>query len=57
MFQIIKTHEKKFALGTITGENFGRLIIIDSLGDIRTNKSYFYPENFDKIHRLREWFC
>jgi Secretion system C-terminal sorting domain len=44
--KIIKNFDNNFALGTPYGYNFGRLLIIDSSGNIITNKFYNYPQNF-----------
>jgi len=43
--KIIKNSINSFALGTAHGLNFGRLMIIDSLGKIITSKFYYYPLN------------
>jgi len=44
--RIIKNRNNNFALGTPNGNNFGRLLIIDSLGHILSSKFYYYPPNF-----------
>jgi len=44
--KIIRSSKNDFALGTISGHHFGRLLIIDSLGNILSSKFYNYPENF-----------
>lgn len=44
--KIIKNYNGNFALGTTSGRNFGRIIIIDSLGGIISSKFYYYPVSF-----------
>ncbi|MBK8982941.1 MAG: T9SS type A sorting domain-containing protein [Ignavibacteria bacterium] len=43
--KIIKTKSNEFALGTPKGQNFGRLMKIDSLGNILESNFYPYPPN------------
>lgn len=44
--RIIKNFEGNFALGTSSGENVARLLIIDSVGAILSSKYYYYPPGF-----------
>ncbi|HRI84497.1 MAG TPA: hypothetical protein PK536_03540, partial [Ignavibacteria bacterium] len=43
--KIFKTYDYQFALGTPRGQNFGRLMLIDSLGDILKSNFYNYSGN------------
>ncbi|MEO6695322.1 MAG: T9SS type A sorting domain-containing protein [Ignavibacteria bacterium] len=44
--KIIKASTNLFSLGTPSGHNFGRLMIIDSIGTILSSKFYYYPQSF-----------
>lgn len=44
--KIFKNYEGNFVLGTIASINFGRLVVIDSLGNILLSKFYNYPPGF-----------
>jgi len=43
--KILKSKDNQFALGTPRGQNFGRLMLIDSLGNILKSKFYNYSGN------------
>ncbi|MBV6479829.1 MAG: hypothetical protein HGGPFJEG_02625 [Ignavibacteria bacterium] len=43
--KIVKTKNNMYALGTTPGYNVGRLMIIDSLGNIVNSKFYYYPDS------------
>lgn len=43
--KIVKNYDGNFVLGTTCGWNFGRLGIIDSLGNFLKSNYYHYPEN------------
>lgn len=43
--KIIKTSDNEFALGTPRGQNFGRLMTIDSMGNILKSRFYYYPSD------------
>ncbi len=44
--RIIRNFEGNFVLGTSSGENVARLLIIDSVGVILSSKYYYYPPGF-----------
>jgi len=44
-YKIVKTKNNMYALGTTVGYNVGRLMIIDSLGNIVNSKFYYYPDS------------